>query len=206
MSNSHHPANVAIDSKFILMLAERQGNFEVSRLHHQEQLTETLNNYNPPLTTLQILKNNLRNKLNMRFSLVAALALAGSAIASPTPSNGVDDSLQKQIQNLEVQILNVINDIVQSNPNIKNDYNNGAKQFGTIASGLSGPQPCSIFTPGTPTTANGAIQALQTSTSKLQSLSLDLLDPNKKLANGDFRANVCQGLQYYSAVSKFVGV
>ena len=139
----------------------------------------------------------------MRFSILAALALAGSAIA--TPVNAPNDSLQKQIQTLEVQILNVINDIVQSKPALKADYTAGAKQFGQLTSGLEGPQPCSPFLPGKPSDKNGAVSALQTSTQKLQALSLDLLNPANKLADGAFHANVCQASSYYAAVASFVG-
>ncbi|KAF2234701.1 hypothetical protein EV356DRAFT_532502 [Viridothelium virens] len=141
----------------------------------------------------------------MRFSLIAALALAGSAFATPTPVNAPDDGLQKQIQTLEIAILNVINDIVQSNPALKTDYAAGAQQFGVLTNELQGPQPCSPFTPGKPTTQSAAIQALQSSTSRLQSLSLDLLNPANKLADGAFHADVCQAASYYSAVSSFVG-
>ena len=135
----------------------------------------------------------------MRFSLITALALAGSALAAPTPS------YQKQIQTLEVQILNVINDIVQSKSSLKADYSAGIQTFGDLAYELQGPQPCSIFNPGQPATQNGAIQALQSSTSSLQALSLDLLNPANKVADSAFHANVCVALSYYRSISTFVG-
>ncbi|KAM0717463.1 hypothetical protein Q7P37_007315 [Cladosporium fusiforme] len=143
----------------------------------------------------------------MQFTnILAALTLASTAVlANPVPANGVNDSLQKQIQSLEITIINVTNDIVQSSANLKKDYAGGVKQFAPLVSGLQGPQPCSPFTPGQPSTKDQAAQSLQKSNLALMQLSLDLLDPAKKVAKGDFHADVCQAWAYYNAVAKFVG-
>lgn len=143
----------------------------------------------------------------MKFTLLTtALALASStALANPVPANGVNDSLQKQIQAMEITIINVTNDIVQSNPNLKTDYQNGIKQFAPLVSGLQGPQPCSIFTPGSPSTKDQAAASLQKSNLALMELSLDLLNPANKVGDGAFHADVCQAWAYYNAIGKFVG-
>lgn len=143
-----------------------------------------------------------QHKFKMKFAIFsAALALAGSAAAAPT-----HPKIQAQILALENQIVTVINDIVQSSPNLKNDWNAGATQFGTLANKLDGPQPCSIFTPGTPKNAEQAIRALQTSQTNLMLLSLDLQNPANSIEEGDLHADVCTALQYYSSTSKFVGI
>lgn len=131
----------------------------------------------------------------------AALALAGSSMAAAPPR----PTIQTQIQTLEIQILNVINDIVQSNPALKADYSNGVNKFNTLTSEVEGPQPCSPFVPGRPATKKEAITALQTSQSGLMQLSLHLQNPDLKIVNGDFHADVCNALGYYSSVSQFVG-
>jgi hypothetical protein len=139
----------------------------------------------------------------MKTAIIAtALALAGSAFAAPAPHT----KIQGQIQTLEVQILNVINDIVQSSPNLVADYNTGATQYGVLSNILDGPQPCSPFVPGRPTTKKQAIKALQTSQEGLMQLSLDLQNPALNIKAGDFHADICNALGYYSAVSQFVGV
>jgi hypothetical protein len=130
--------------------------------------------------------------------ITSALALAGSSIAAPTRA-----TLQKQIQTLEIQILNVINDIVQSNPNLEADYNTGITQFNVLANALDGPQPCAPFVPGYPSTKKQAIKALQTSQADLQLLSLDLQNPDLSIKEGDFHSDICIALDYYAAVSKF---
>lgn len=113
--------------------------------------------------------------------------------------------MQGQIQTLEVQILNVINDIVQSSTTLQNDYNVGLTQFGTLSNELDGPLPCAPFVPGRPSTKKQAIKALQTSQESLMQLSLDLQNPDLKIKNGDFHADVCTALDYYVAISDFVG-
>lgn len=133
--------------------------------------------------------------------LTTVLAVAGSSIAAPTPRA----TIQTQIQTLEVQILNVINDIVQSSPNLLTDYNNGVTQYNTLTSELQGPQPCAPFVPGRPTTKKQAIKALQSSQEGLMQLSLDLQNPALKVKTGDFHADVCVALDYYAAISQFVG-
>jgi hypothetical protein len=138
----------------------------------------------------------------MKFAIIsAALALVGAGAAAPT-----HPKLQAQILALENQIVTVINDIVQKSPNLKNDWNAGATTFGDLANKLDGPQPCSIFTPGTPKNAEQAIRALQTSQTNLMLLSLDLQNPANSIAEGDLHADVCTALQYYSSTSKFVGI
>jgi len=134
-----------------------------------------------------------------------ALALTSATLATPVPANGVDDSLQKQIQAMEITIINITNDIVQSNPNLKTDYANGIKQFVPLISGLEGPQPCSIFTPGRPDTKDLAAASLQKSNMALMQLSLDLLNPANKVGDGAFHADVCQAWAYYNAIGTFVG-
>lgn len=137
----------------------------------------------------------------MRFSLITALALCGcSAFAAPAP-NG---NLQKNIQTLEIDILNVINDIVQSKASLKKDYATGQHAFGDLISKVSGPQSCSPFVPGNPNTANSAISFLQQSQMGLQKLSLDLMNPAKSAAKGDFHADVCSAWGYYWGVQTFV--
>lgn len=141
----------------------------------------------------------------MQFTLLAtALALASTALATPVPANAVNDSLQKQIQAMEITIIDITNDIVQSNPNLKTDYANGINQFAPLISGLEGPQPCSIFTPGRPDTKDQAAASLQKSNLALMELSLDLLDPSKKVGEGDFHADVCQAWAWYNAIGQFV--
>jgi hypothetical protein len=132
--------------------------------------------------------------------------LTTTAFATPVPANGVNDSLQKQIQAMEITIINITNSIVQSNPSLKSDYAAGIKQFIPLISGLEGPQPCSIFTPGRPDTRDAAAASLQKSNASLMQLSLELLDPSKRVGEGDFHASVCQAWGYYNAVGGFVGV
>lgn len=142
----------------------------------------------------------------MQFSFLAtALALTSTALANPVPANAVNDSLQKQIQALEITIINITNDIVQSAPTLKTNYANGIKQFAPLVSGLEGPQPCSIFTPGRPDTKDLAAASLQKSNAALMQLSLDLLDPANKVGEGDFHTDVCQAWAYYNAIGQFVG-
>lgn len=133
----------------------------------------------------------------------ATLALAGSSIAAPAPSRA---TMQNQILTLEVQILNVINDIVQSSTNLVNDYNTGLTQFSTLSNELDGPLPCAPFVPGRPSTKKQAIKALQTSQEGLMQLSLDLQNPALTIKNSDFHGDVCTALDYYVAISQFVGV
>ncbi|KAK3696149.1 hypothetical protein LTR37_018120 [Vermiconidia calcicola] len=134
-------------------------------------------------------------------AIVSALALASSAFAAPAPNA----QLQKQIQTLEIQIVNVVNDIVQSNPNLKTDYNDGTGQYGTLINKLQGPQPCSPFLPGKPTTKKQAIKALQSSQDGLMQLSLDLQNPANVIAQGDLHAEICTAWGYYGAIPSFVG-
>ena len=141
----------------------------------------------------------------MQFTTIAtALALASTALAGPVPANGTQD-YQKEIQSMEITIINITNDIVQNNPNLKTDYSNGIKQFAPLISALEGPQPCSIFTPGSPSTKDQAAQSLQNSNLALMRLSLDLLNPANKVEHGDFHADVCQAWAYYNAIAEFVG-
>ena len=132
----------------------------------------------------------------------AALAFASSTIAAPVSRL----TMQSQIQTLEIQILNVINDIVQSSSTLKTDYNAGISLYGTLVNELQGPQPCPPFVPGRPSTKKQAIKALQTSQESLMQLSLDLQNPDLKIKTGDFHGDVCVALDYYAAVSLFVGV
>jgi hypothetical protein len=131
--------------------------------------------------------------------------LTTSALATPVPANGVNDSLQKQIQALEITIINITASIIQSNPSLKTDYAAGIAQFVPLISGLEGPQPCSIFTPGRPDTKDAAAASLQKSNAALMMLSLELLDPSKRVGEGDFHASVCQAWGNYNAVGGFVG-
>lgn len=137
--------------------------------------------------------------------LAALLALTTTALSTPVPENSVNDSLQNQILAMEITILNITNFIVQSDPSLKTDYAAGIKQFTPLISGLEGPQPCSIFTPGRPDTRDAAATSLQKSNAALMMLSLELLDPSKKVGEGDFHASVCQAWGYYNAVGGFVG-
>ena len=138
----------------------------------------------------------------MRFTLLTtALALAGTSLAAPAPSTA---SFQKDIQTLELTIVNVLNDIVQINkPQLKEDYATGTNQFAALIPKVSGPQSCSPFVPGKPTTANGAVSYLQKAQLSLQELSLDLMDPAKKVEKSNFHADVCSAWGYYSGVSGF---
>jgi len=136
----------------------------------------------------------------MRFSIITALALAGSAFAAPAPNV----ALQKDIQTLEITILNVMNDIVQLNKaGLKKDYATGTSEFAALIPKVSGPQSCSPFVPGRPNTADGAVKFLQQSQLSLQQLSLDLMNPAKTAAHGDFHADVCSAWGFYSGVSTF---
>lgn len=130
----------------------------------------------------------------------AALVFASSAFAAPT-----EPMLQAQITTLEVQILTVINDIVQSSPTLKADWKTGASQFRMLANELAGPQPCSTSTSGYPKTSDEAIMALRTSQEDLMMLSLSLENPANSVADGDFHADVCTALRYFSSTSKFIG-
>lgn len=138
-------------------------------------------------------------------TLLALLTTTTTTLATPVPANGVNDSLQKQIQAMEITIINITNSIVQSSPSLKTDYNAGIKQFIPLISGLEGPQPCSIFTPGRPDTKDAAAASLQKSNAALMQLSLELLDPSKRVGEGDFHASVCQAWAYYNAVGSFIG-
>lgn len=138
----------------------------------------------------------------LTLALTSTTALANPV---PVPANGVSDSLQKQIQTLEITIVNITGDIVQNLPGLRTDYASGTKQFGSLVSGLQGPQPCSPFTPGQPETKDHVVASLQKSNLALMQLSLDLLDPSKKVAKGDFHADVCGAWAYFNAVGKFVG-
>lgn len=138
--------------------------------------------------------------------LAALLALlTTTTLATPVPANGVNDSLQKQIQAMEITIINITNSIVQSNPSLKADYNAGITQFIPLISGLEGPQPCSVFTPGRPDTRDAAAASLMKSNAALMMLSLELLDPSRRVGEGDFHGSVCQAWAYYNAVGTFVG-
>ncbi|KAF2102243.1 hypothetical protein NA57DRAFT_73674 [Rhizodiscina lignyota] len=138
----------------------------------------------------------------MRFSAITAAALFGaSALAAPAPNAAI----QKEIQTLEITIVNVLNDIVQLNKaGLHKDYSTGTSEFGQIISQVSGPQPCSPFVPGKPTTAAGAVSYLQKAQSGLQELSLDLMDPSKSAKKGDFHADVCGAWGFYAGVQTFV--
>lgn len=76
----------------------------------------------------------------MRFTiLTAALALAGSSLAAPAPTTA---QLQKDIQTLQITIVNVINDIVQANrPKLKTDFTTGQNQFASLIGKVSGMSP-----------------------------------------------------------------
>lgn len=129
----------------------------------------------------------------------AALAFASSTLAAPT-----HPQIQKQIQALEVTIVNVINDIVQTSANLDGDYESGLSQFASLSNKLDGPQPCSVFTPGTPKNKAGAVKALQSSTTNLQELSLALLNPENTVEDSDFHGDICEAQAYYVAINKFV--
>jgi hypothetical protein len=133
--------------------------------------------------------------------VAAALAFVGSSVAAPTPRA----TIQTQIQTLEIQIVNVINDIVQSSSTLKADYNNGLGQYGTLTTELQGPMPCAPFVPGHPSTKKQAIKALETSQESLMQLSLDLQNPDLKVKTGDFHSDVCIALDYYASIAQFVG-
>lgn len=136
----------------------------------------------------------------MKTAIVATtLALTSSVLAAPFPK------AQAQIQTLQIQITTVINDIVQSSSTLGADYDAGLSQFGTLSNRFDGPQPCSPFVPGQPSTKKQAIKALQSSQSALIELSLDLQNPALTIANSDFHADVCTAQAYYSAISQFVG-
>ena len=132
-------------------------------------------------------------------TLISALALAGSALAAPTRPR-----IQNQILALEITLQQVINDIVQSSSTLATDYASSLGQLGVLVNELQGPQVCSPFVPGRPTRKAGAIRYLQSSTTSLQNLSLDLLDPMNIVDNSDFHGDICQAAAYLSAVSQFV--
>lgn len=187
---------------------------KVGGLRHQTSLTFNSNSQQRPKAfaypqqrdTQALLLQVTRSTTTMKFTLLTtALALVSTTLATPVPANGVNDSLQKQIQAMEITIINITNEIVQSNPKLKTDYAAGVKQFAPLVSGLQGPQPCSIFTPGQPSTKDQAAAALQKSNLALMELSLDLLNPANKVGNGAFHADVCQAWAYYNSIAKFVG-
>ncbi|GAB7332809.1 hypothetical protein MBLNU13_g04536t1 [Cladosporium sp. NU13] len=131
--------------------------------------------------------------------------LTTTALATPVPANNVNDSLQIEILAKEITIINITNSIVQYSPSLKAHYDAGIKHFIPLISGLEGPQPCSIFTPGRPDTRDAAASSLQESDAALMQLSLELLDPSRRVGDVDFHASVCQAWGWCNAVGGFVG-
>lgn len=144
-------------------------------------------------------------EVNMHLSLITVLALCGcSALAAPAPAAVPNASLQKDIQTLEITILNVINDIVQNNKaGLKKDFATGQNEFGSLIASVAGPLPCSPFVPGNPSTASGAISYLRNSQSNLQELSLDLMNPALSVQKSDFHADVCSAWGWFWGVNTF---
>ncbi|KAK3070774.1 hypothetical protein LTR53_009862 [Teratosphaeriaceae sp. CCFEE 6253] len=146
----------------------------------------------------------------MHFAAVAAaLALAGSALAAPAPisaRNGAENYNvpQHQIQDLEVTIVNIINDIVQSNGTAYDaDFAHGRDQFNTIINELQGPKSCGPHLPPVPNSKLEAIADLQNSTQGLQQLSLDLLNPANTVAKSSFLNDICWAKNAFFAVGPF---
>lgn len=138
----------------------------------------------------------------MKLSVIStAVALASTTWAAPTYPK-----VQLQIQTLQQQLIVISNDIVQSTSSLKSDYNAAATTFGPLSNRLAGPQPCSIFTPAPARNSNQALKALEKAQTSLAQLRSDLLDPSKSIQASDFHVDICQAQQYYSSISKFVGM
>lgn len=153
-------------------------------------------------------------------AITAALALAGSTLAAPYPQTNTTlaaqaapaaaaapaprTNIQNQIQTLEIQIVNVINDIVQSSSTLSSNYETGTNQFAALTQKLQGPQPCGVFTPGKPSSKKRAVASLNSAQQSLMQLSLDLQNPANKIPAGDFHADVCTAWGYYGAVQYYI--
>ncbi|KAK5707996.1 hypothetical protein LTR97_000536 [Elasticomyces elasticus] len=139
----------------------------------------------------------------MHFTAVAALALTGSVLAAPaTKRNGAANYSvpQMQIRDLEITIVNVINDIVQQNSTgYVADFTTGSNQYETIINSLQGSQSCGPHLPPPPSSREVAIANLQNSTTQLQQLSLELLDPVNTVAAGSFLDVICLAKNSYFA-------
>lgn len=142
--------------------------------------------------------------MHFTSSIISTLAITTSALAAPLQTIPAAD-LRTQVTAIQYTILNLIEDLITGNTLFKQGYSNGATEFADLVNTLQGPQECSPFLPGEPSSNVEAIQAFQQAQLGLNTVSLDLLDPAKKVENSDFHADVCSAWGYYDSIAKYAG-
>ncbi|KAK5159368.1 hypothetical protein LTS14_002510 [Recurvomyces mirabilis] len=145
------------------------------------------------------------------LSTIFTLASATATIAAPASiiqaRNGAANYNvpQMQIRDLELTIINLTNDIVQSNSTgFATNYALGTTQIGVLSNGVQGAEHCG---PYQATVASGNTQAiayLQNAIVALQQLSLDLMNPASSVEEDSFNYDICQAKFNYHALDGFV--
>lgn len=143
--------------------------------------------------------------MQLTTTLISALALTTPALAAPLQTIPTA-ALVTQVAAIQYTILNLIEDMITGNTLFKHGYQNGATEFADLGNTLQGPQECSPFLPGQPSSNVEVIQTFQQAQLGLNMVSLDLLNPAKKVENSDFHADVCSAWDYYDSIAKFAGV
>lgn len=135
--------------------------------------------------------------MNYPHVLASVLAICGTI---STTAAAATPNLQGEIQTLQIDILNYINDLVQSKPS-QNDFNAGSAVFVTLIKDINGGNAyqCPPGLPGLPADTNAAIGYLQNTQLSLMTVSQDLLQSNAKQALSD----ACGASNLYAATSGF---
>ncbi|KAK4556489.1 hypothetical protein LTR86_006633 [Recurvomyces mirabilis] len=118
------------------------------------------------------------------LSIIFILAFASAAIAAPASitqaRNGAANYNvpQIQIRDLELTIINLTNDIVQSNSTgFATNYALGTTRIGVLSNGVQGAELCGPYQAPVASGHTQAISYLQNATVALQQLSWDLMGP-----------------------------
>ena len=145
------------------------------------------------------------------LSTLFTLALATTALAAPTSRlqtrNGAANYNvpQMQIRDLEITVLDLTNDIVQSNSTgFATNHAPGTTQIGILSNGVQGAELCGPYQAPVASGHAQAISYLQNATVALQQLSLDLMNPALSVAEDSFNYDICQAKFNYHALNGFV--
>lgn len=160
------------------------------------------------MKTSVFIPTTVRPSLNMYSSLaLSALALLSVSHAAPLVERQATlpapPEVQQAIVNLENTIVYLTNDIVQTNQaNAENDFNTAQSQFvGIEKSVTTGDCPPLIYH-GQITTAQGAIDSLNTTQNNLAQLSLDL--QNSQSSQDTINNDYCTSYGTFFATKEYV--
>ena len=145
------------------------------------------------------------------LSTLFTMAFTTAAMAAPAnimqARNGAANYNvpQMQIRDLEITIVDLTNDIVQSNSTgFAANYALGATQIGILSNGVQGAELCPPYQAPVASGHAQAISYLQNATVALQQLSLDIMNPALSVEQDSFNYDICQAKFNYHALDGFV--